>query len=1115
MSEGLSRGSLLARTLRFFAAPNAAVVLGVVAATAAIAGALVVGDSVRGSLRQMTLDRLGRIEKAVTPPRFVLEKTVEAAGGVPTIQLTGTLRSGGRVAGSVTVVALPVPLEELWPDAGATPAEGGIVLNARVAAALEAGVGDEVSVVVETPSSVPRDALLGERDETLTEAFRTVTAVLPEGSGAGRFSLSPGQQLPAVAFVRLGGLQADLGVNAVEGSRRFAGRPARVNAGFWPVGGAVDAEERLSEAATLDDLDLRLVRTPGGGLSVESRAQILAAAFAEAAGRAAETLGLRSSGVLVYLVNEIANAADPAKFSTYSVLAGVEPAVLSDSPPGKGVVVNEWLAEDLGVSAGDAITVTYFEVGDTGELPEKSETLPVSGVVPLAGAAADRTLTPSVPGITDADTFSDWDQPFEMALSRVTPRDEDYWDEYRATPKLFLSLEEAEARFGSRYGSLTSVRVFGGEEVDEAAFAAALLAELSPREAGLAVLPVREQQLAASAGTTDFSGLFFGFSMFLIAAALLLIGLLFRLGMERRAGQLGLLRAVGFGPAAVGRLVYGEGLALACVGALLGLAAAVAFAFVMIEALTGRWGGAVNTTFLSLHVRPASLLIGFVASVAAAAAAMVLAVRGLKNLSVRSLMAGRAAEPPAGSERSRLPSAKSVAVAALAAAAVLVAGLLVGLIPDAEAFSGFSWRVVGFFVVGVCLLTAATAAFAALLSSGESAASLSLSRLGWRNTGRARSRSLLTAALVAFATFVLVAVAVARKDPAAEGPKIDSGDGGYRFVAEAAAPILYDVGTTAGREDAVFLADAEDAAFESADIVSLRVRPGDDASCLNLYSARLPTLLGVPGETLRRWDAEGRFAFADTPGESPWLSLLETPPGEVPVIGDMNTLLYSLKTGVGRTFPVPEDVRAGTDLRVTGMLDGSVFQGVLLTSAENLRRIDPAVVGFRYFLVEAPADSGIDAVLEEGLADYGFDAERVGDRIAGFLAVQNTYLSTFQVLGGLGLLLGTLGLGAVMLRNVSERTGELALMRSVGYRRSRLGLLVLGENTLLLAYGLASGAAAALVAMLPHLSSRSADVPWASLGGLLLAVLAAGTLAGGAAVWRATRTPLLAALNSE
>ena len=52
----------------------------------------------------------------------------------------------------------------------------------------------------------------------------------------------------------------------------------------------------------------------------------------------------------------------------------------------------------------------------------------------------------------------------------------------------------------------------------------------------------------ASEGATDFSGLFIGFSFFLIAAALMLMALLFQFGIEQRAPEIGTLLALGFAP---------------------------------------------------------------------------------------------------------------------------------------------------------------------------------------------------------------------------------------------------------------------------------------------------------------------------------------------------------------------------------------------------------------------------------------------------------------------------------------------------------------------------------------------------------------------------------------
>ncbi len=156
--------------------------------------------------------------------------------------------------------------------------------------------------------------------------------------------------------------------------------------------------------------------------------------------------------------------------------------------------------------------------------------------------------------------------------------------------------------------------------------------------------------------------------------------------------------------------------------------------------------------------------------------------------------------------------------------------------------------------------------------------------------------------------------------------------------------------------------------------------------------------------------------------------------------------------------------------------------------------------------------------LEESLEDYGFDVVRTSDRLEALMAVQNTYLSTFQSLGGLGLLLGTFGLAAVQLRNVFERRGELALMRAAGFptRRSTLRRLVLLENGALLIGGPAVGTRCALVVILPHwLPAATRRRSPAST----LTLDAVGRLFMPLASWIAVRamlaSPIVAALQGE
>src|SRR5712691_9678820 len=108
------------------------------------------------------------------------------------------------------------------------------------------------------------------------------------------------------------------------------------------------------------------------------------------------------------------------------------------------------------------------------------------------------------------------------------------------------------------------------------------------------------------------------------------------------------------------------------------------------------------------------------------------------------------------------------------------------------------------------------------------------------------------------------------------------------------------------------------------------------------------------------------------------------------------------------------------------------------------------------FLIDAPSNSvaQVSATLGRALQDVGLELMPAAQRLAAFNAVQNTYLNTFQVLGGLGLLLGSMGLGVVVLRNVLERRGELGLLQAVGFTRRSIFQLILGEHAALLGLGL-------------------------------------------------------------
>jgi ABC-type antimicrobial peptide transport system permease subunit len=138
-----------------------------------------------------------------------------------------------------------------------------------------------------------------------------------------------------------------------------------------------------------------------------------------------------------------------------------------------------------------------------------------------------------------------------------------------------------------------------------------------------------------------------------------------------------------------------------------------------------------------------------------------------------------------------------------------------------------------------------------------------------------------------------------------------------------------------------------------------------------------------------------------------------------------------------------------------------------------------------------------------------------GERLAQFHRVENTYLSTFQTLGGLGLLLGTIGLATVLVRNVLEQRRELALLTAVGFGHRHLFLLALAESSVLLACGLIVGVMCALIAIAPAAIDRGGALPsGAGLWALFAGILATGIVSAIVATRAAVRSRLLDALRA-
>ncbi|TWT99646.1 FtsX-like permease family protein [Botrimarina colliarenosi] len=1080
---------------------HAATAAGVAIATAVLVGALVVGDSVRGSLRDLTLQRLGAIDYALAPGRSFraeladeMQQQNDGARVAPlllapasvSVRVDGKTRNASRL----TLVGcderfLAMGAED-WPLQ-----ERGVLLTAAVAAELGVVAGDSVLLRTKSASALPADSALGEKADTVASQRLRVTAVLP-AEGLARFGLAPTQGAPRNAFVPLAVAQRLIGL---EGECTAL---------------IIDAETTPTVAPKLADYGLSFDQPRPDVWQLESRELVLTDQVVAAARRAWATLPVTASTTYLADTIRVGDRTIP-----YSTVAGIEatPAQPSIAPTDNGaIVLNRWAADDLNAKVGDPVTLTYYEPESThGELREAPPvTLKLSAIVELSDADGESTAandprwTPQLEGVTDAESIDNWDLPFELTET-IRDQDETYWDDYRTTPKAFVSFALAEKLWGSRWGDVSLLRV-AAPEADGADLTQRLLDTIDPADLGFAPLAIRAQGLAASSGSTPFDVLFLLFSMFLIGAALLLIVLLVWLAIDERRREVGLLGAIGFDRRRVRRGQLREMAPVAGLGALVGAAVGVAYAAGLLYLLRTVWVAAVGAPFLRLHVGPLTLVASTVGAWVVAIATIAWAVRSATKTPPRTLLAGGSAQPPSGGAgKSRLATGVALGCATLAGVAAMSGGSLRG-----EAAAGV------FFAVGGLTLVALLATiYRFSRREGANSAGLALPRLAAMNVRRRPGRSLLTIGLVAAASFLLLATSAFRLPPT------DAGTGGFDLIAQSDQPLHYDLATADGRRELGFSSDGE-AALAGATVYGFRVQDGEDASCRNLYQTKQPRVLGVTPRFAEVADNRPTpMEWADNANPAaPWTVLANRAVAAdmpVPVVLDFNTAMYSLKLygGVGSQFTIRDEVGEEVTVEVAGLLKNSVLQGDLLMGEADFLRLFPSASGYRFFLIAGDDPAALADRLEDTLADYGFDAQSASARLADFLAVQNTYLSTFQALGGLGLALGAIGLAVAQFRNLLERRGELALLRAAGFTKDRLRRLVLLENLTLLAAGLAAGAIAAAATLGPLSAQSDAQLPWLMAIALIAATVAIGLVASRIASGRALSAPLTAALRGE
>ena len=1105
----MSFWNLVLRGIRHYWRWHLGLLLGVAITSAVVSGSLIVGDSVRATLQYQNDVRLGSISHAlVGGERFFTEDLVERLGtrypesdvaGLLVLRGTVSTASGGVRINDVNVIGVT---SAFWTH-GLEPQDTlpeGLLVNANLADSYGVAEGDTLIVRVEKPGALSRDApLSGSKEDLVSLREELSGTVAPEHGG--NFSLRAEQLPPKNVFVPLTRLQ-----ELVEEE----GRVNLLVAGEVPDGSSLASD--IHEAWSLTDAELELTPLEGAKdwWNLSSPRVFLDPSLESAISEITPD----SAQVATYLVNRIQLGEHTTPYSMATALPRGHRGLLPEDIGDNEIMVNEWLAEDMQAAPGDTVSLRYFVLAE-GELKEASHEMVIKGILPMDHPGMNASWTPDFPGVSDEDNCSDWDPGHDVELNLIREKDEAYWDDFKATPKVFLPIETGRTLWSNRFGNVTGIQ-FQAEFADKASAEDQVLSDLKERvdvgSFGLTLVDTRAAAHEAVAQSLPLEQYFLSFGFFLILTALVLAALLFLFSVENRSAQIGVLAAVGIPTKTVRRLFLVEALGIAALGSLLGLAGGILYTKLILMGLSGAWSDAVAGLKFHFAMNPASPITAFFITIFMGLATVFIASRRILKAQPRELLAGSGVRVKPWSKW----TTRLVWSALIFWGLCTIAGI--GYMTMATDTTLGSW-----FLTGATLLTFGLILTGLTLRRAGRQASpdglVSIWQMGMRNAVRKPGRSLAIAGILSAGIFMVTVVNLFRQDANRDATERTAGTGGFAFVGESSTPVYEDLNTEAGRT--AYSIDEDEMA--GASVVRFRVQEGDEASCLNLNQAQVPLVAGVrPGDLASR----GAFTFsalspelAFNEGESPWTALEGAlPDGSIPAVMDVNSATYALKVKLGEQIPYTDADGKTIPLKLVGLLGNSLLQGKVIISEDNFRDHFSDAEGYRYFLIDSePASAAeLSGLLTRQLSIRGLSLTPAAVRLGQFNAVQNTYIGIFTTLGAFALVLSTAGLGILVARNVLERRGEFGLLQAVGFPKKTLRNIILAEHWFLLFAGLFIGLFSAILAVWPMLDAGGpSGIPLAFVFNLFAGILLGGIAFCWIAAALALRTPLLEAIRTE
>ena len=1002
---------------------------------AVIFSSLSVGDGLYQNVEDNVLSNLSSTDVAIDIPGgmegSIWDRTEEDLSDVVTGSAAVLFFQGWVGSEEVTIFGIEDDgvtyggLESSGDTVIGPPDTFSVYVNEKLSDGLEKGVGDKIRVEIEPPTGSV-DSLLTFDEETV--ALNLTVDLVVDNRNLARYREDSKSEVPPILFVNLGYLQ-----NRMEMEGRI--NKVLVNVAGNDPGDPLDTEinrikEELDSSMTMKDSSYRLIRSDG--LILKSRDH-----FFDPDELDLPTAGLRSSS---YFADSFVNGSSDLSYPVISALTpewfmhldGIE-------GPEKGeVIISNWTADALNVTEGDQISLSLRRMDKYGKLERLEEDLEVGSVVSVNHMIGLSNLVPDIPGVTDAESCSDWNPDFEADLSDLQQEDIDYWEVYGATPKAILLYDAGVKLWAPPDGNATAIW-FPPGTVDEDDLTSAIDRSVDTSLLRIGITPVKYGAMQSSRGLDIFPGMFLTFGIVIMTGSLLTLAGVVRSMSLKRSRDWSILKGLGTKTAGLVRTGLSEsGLSLLA-GLTGGVIVGIVIGAVLNRAISTIWSRTVEGTDVPFTLNINSILVAvFLGTISTLLLVFFSVLREARKVPGPNVARGDASVGGDGG-KSRL-----------AIAVFGIGGLLVGMgVLLWGSFSSGGMTSAITFVMGG-MITSSGASLLVMLFLTRAMHGSDLLLYVSASLRRRPGKTPITVAVLSMA--ICVALSLTAMGEIMEGNVLEesgSYGGGFDFTVDAGLPLDGD------------LDEIREGLPEGNEVIPILSLGTEGGRCSNINAPFPPRLLGLPGEA-RSFEVSSGLEGRGT--SEVWSLMDSTHEGRIPIVVDYNTLTWIYFEELGSVFTLEAGNGSDVELVVVGILEPSVLTGTFVMSENHLKELFPVRAQYTYFLVRG--DEIEEETLQEAFSEKRAVVESVPDQAKENLRYERSYLYLFREFMIFGLVVAMASSVAFTYARSVEIRPEMEVLRAVGVKRMRAGSYFTMEGLgvyLFSISGAAIGSAAAVI----------------------------------------------------